>query len=197
MAGYRPRETDRRRSVSARDRRTHAEDPQGRRHLGCRRRLVPGALALLVRQLPRPGVHAVRLDARVQRRPAGARRHLADASAPRLEGLTYVVEGIVPPPGRRGRRAGTAAGRLGAADDARLRRAAFGAERERDRADAVHPDLDHAGRARPAPGWSRRCSRPRTEPTACSRRSAARAATPSSCIRTRTCSSPSSRPGPR
>ena len=67
-----------------------------------------------------------------------------------VEGLTYVVEGSFRHQDDVGGAPGPLAGRLGAADDARFRSAAFGAERERDRTDAVHPDLDPAGRTRPA-----------------------------------------------
>ena len=101
------------------------------------------ALALLVRHVPRSRVRALRLAPRVQRRPAEARRDLADAPHRDIEGLTYVVEGTFRHEddvgGRRGR-----SPRVGPADDAQSGSEPFGAERERDRADAVHPDVDPA-----------------------------------------------------
>ena len=120
-AGYRPGERAGRGRSKARDGRTHVEDPARRPDLGCRRRVVPGALALLVRYLPGPGVHAVRHDAGVQRRPARARRDLADAPPSGHRRPDLRGGGLVPPPGRRGGRSRSAAGRLRAADDARLR----------------------------------------------------------------------------
>ena len=124
-------------------------DPARRRDQRRRRRLVPRALALLVRFLLRPRLRAVRHDAGLQRRPAGAGRDLADAPPSRHRGPHLRGGGLVPPPGRRGGRTRSVAGRCRAAHDPRTRGEPLGAERERDRADAVHPDLDHAVGARP------------------------------------------------
>ena len=66
-----------------------------------------------------------------------------------IEGLTYVVEGSF----RHEDDVGGTPGPLPAGSVQRMtlgsRRVALGAERQRDGADAVHPDVDHAGRARP------------------------------------------------
>ena len=83
-----------------------------------------------------------------------------------IEGLTYVVEGSFRHEDDVGGPPGPLPAGLGPAHDARARGVPLGAERLRDRADAVHPDLDHARRTRPAhPASSRRSSRPKTGPT--------------------------------
>ena len=83
-----------------------------------------------------------------------------------IEGLTYVVEGMFRHEDDVGGAPGPLPAGFGAADDARERREPFRTERVRDRADALHPDLDHARRTRSArPASSRRCSRRRTAPT--------------------------------
>ena len=114
--------------------------------------VVPRALALLVRQLPGPGVHEFRDAPRVQRRSADPGRRLADAPAPRHRRAHVRRGGELPPPGRCRRCARAAACGLRPADDARVGRLALGAERERDRGDAIHPDLDPARGAGPRAG---------------------------------------------
>ena len=86
-----------------------------------------------------------------------------------VEGLTYVVEGLFGHEDNVGGAFGPLPAGVGPAHDARLGRAALGAQRLADRADALHPDLDPA-RYRPTcrPRSSSGSSPPTTAPTACS-----------------------------
>ena len=83
-----------------------------------------------------------------------------------IEGLTYVVEGSFRHQDDVGGEPGPLPAGCGAADDAGVGRVAQRTERERDRAHALHPDLDHAVRAGPhARRRAEGLHRPRTGPT--------------------------------
>ena len=86
-----------------------------------------------------------------------------------IEGLTYVVEGSFRHQDDRRRGPWSTARRVRAADDARFGRVALRAERQRDRTDAVHPDVDHAvGAGTWSPASSSGCSRSKAERIGCS-----------------------------
>ena len=59
-----------------------------------------------------------------------------------IEGITYVAEGMFEHADSRGN-GGILPPWVGPAGDARVRHGAFGGQRQRDRADALHPDVDH------------------------------------------------------
>ena len=147
-----------------------SKNPAGRRHLLGRGRLVPGAVALLVRQLPRPDAARCRTAPRLQRRPPGRRpptRRLHPHAD--VEGLPYVVERHVRARRFDGQRR-TAAARRHPAHDARAPGAALRTQRLGDRADAASSSswipARHAVVG--ARAWSSGSSRGRTGPTDCS-----------------------------
>ena len=119
-------------------------------HLRHRWGLVPRPVALQLRPVPRPGERLLRRHARLQRRPPHPRRRVAAAPASRRGGPDLRGRGHLRPPGQRRRAVRSAAGGIGPAHDARLGCAPLGAERVRDGADALHPDLDPARHRRPA-----------------------------------------------